>query len=100
MHYMEGVGDDQLSFAIWTGSDPDAAIFTMTASSGEKKKEWLLALKKLRESQHAFAMGKEKLEIEQDAWFWSKFLKSFRALFFLKQKKIITVKEVWIPGFN
>lgn len=65
MHYMEGVGDDQLSFAIWTGSDPDAAIFTMTASSAEKKKDWLQALKKLRESQHAFAIGKENLKIEQ-----------------------------------
>lgn len=63
MHYMEGVGDDHLSFAIWTGSDPDAAIFTMTASSAEKKKDWLQALKKLRESQHAFAIGKENLEI-------------------------------------
>lgn len=57
MNYMEGVGDDQLSFAIWTGSDPDAEIFTMTASSAEKKKDWLQALQKMRESQRAFAMG-------------------------------------------
>ncbi|XP_020600716.1 triple functional domain protein-like isoform X7 [Orbicella faveolata] len=63
MHYMEGVGDDQLSFAIWTGSDPDAAIFTMTARSAEKKKDWLQALKKLRESQHAFAI--ESTEADQ-----------------------------------
>ncbi|XP_066016290.1 kalirin isoform X11 [Pocillopora verrucosa] len=56
MNYMEGVGDDQLSFAIWTGSDPDAEIFTMTASSAEKKKDWLQALQKMRESQRAFAM--------------------------------------------
>ena len=58
MNYMEGVGDDQLSFAIWTGSDPDAEIFTMTASSAEKKKDLLQALQKMRESQRAFAMGK------------------------------------------
>ena len=57
MHYME-VGDDNLSFAIWTGSDPDAEIFTMTVSSPEKKKDWLLALQKLQESQISFAMGK------------------------------------------
>ena len=58
MQYTEGVGDDQLSFAIWTGSDPDAEIYTMTASSPEKKQDWLQALKKLRESQNAFAIGK------------------------------------------
>ena len=57
MQYME-VGDDNLSFAIWTGSDPDAEIFTMTVSSAEKKKDWLLALQKLQESQISFAMGK------------------------------------------
>ncbi|RMX44252.1 hypothetical protein pdam_00005282 [Pocillopora damicornis] len=60
MNYMEGVGDDQLSFAIWTGSDPDAEIFTMTASSAEKKKDWLQALQKMRESQRAFAMALER----------------------------------------
>ena len=65
MHYMENVGDDQLSFAIWTGSDPDAAIFTMTASAAENKKDWLQALKKLQDSQRAFAIGKEILESEQ-----------------------------------
>ena len=57
MNYMERVGDDDLSFGIWTGSDPDAEIFTMTASSAEKKKDWLQALKRMRESQHAFAIG-------------------------------------------
>ncbi|XP_068751668.1 kalirin-like isoform X6 [Montipora capricornis] len=55
MHHME-VGDDDLSFAIWTGSDPDAEIFTMTVSSPEKKRDWLLALQKLQESQLSFAM--------------------------------------------
>lgn len=60
MNYMEGVGDDQLSFAIWTGSDPDAEIFTMTASSAEKKKDWLQALQKMRESQRAFAIALER----------------------------------------
>lgn len=65
MHYMENVGDDQLSFAIWTGSDPDAAIFTMTASSAENKKDWLQALKKLQDSQRAFAIGKENLNLNK-----------------------------------
>ncbi|CAH3018961.1 unnamed protein product [Porites evermanni] len=55
MQYME-VGDDNLSFAILTGSDPDAEIFTMTVSSPEKKNDWLLALQKLQESQISFAM--------------------------------------------
>lgn len=62
MHHME-VGDDNLSFAIWTGSDPDAEIFTMTVSSAEKKRDWLLALQKLQESQISFAMGKLHLVI-------------------------------------
>ena len=57
MQYME-VGDDNLSFAILTGSDPDTEIFTMTVSSPEKKNDWLLALQKLQESQISFAMGK------------------------------------------
>ena len=52
------VGDDNLSFAILTGSDPDTEIFTMTVSSPEKKNDWLLALQKLQESQISFAMGK------------------------------------------
>ncbi|XP_067020221.1 kalirin-like isoform X6 [Acropora muricata] len=55
MHYME-VGDDDLSFAIWTGSEPEAEIFTMTVSSPEKKGDWLFALQKLQESQLSFAM--------------------------------------------
>lgn len=62
MQYME-VGDDNLSFAIWTGSDPNAEIFTMTVSSSEKKKDWLLALQKLQESQISFAMGKFRMPI-------------------------------------
>lgn len=62
MQYME-VGDDNLSFAIWTGSDPNAEIFTMTVSSPEKKKDWLLALQKLQESQISFAMGKLRMPI-------------------------------------
>lgn len=52
------VGDDDLSFAIWTGSEPEAEIFTMTVSSPEKKGDWLFALQKLQESQLSFAMGK------------------------------------------
>lgn len=52
------VGNDDLAFAIWTGSEPDAEIFTMTVSSPEKKRDWLLALQKLQESQLSFAMGK------------------------------------------
>lgn len=57
MRHME-VGDDDLSFAIWTGCEPDTEIFTMTVSSPEKKRDWLLALQKLQESQLSFAMGK------------------------------------------
>ena len=62
MQYME-VGDDNLSFAILTGSDPDAEIFTMTVSSPEKKNDWLLALQKLQESQISFAMGKSAFRL-------------------------------------
>ena len=57
MRHME-VGNDDLALAIWTGSEPDAEIFTMTVSSPEKKRDWLLALQKLQESQLSFAMGK------------------------------------------
>ena len=76
MHHME-VGDDNLSFAIWTGSDPDASIFTMTVSSPEKKKDWLLALQKLQESQISFAMGKLNADILEDCQSgnWTNFLK-------------------------
>ena len=77
MHHME-VGDDNLSFAIWTGSDPDASIFTMTVSSPEKKKDWLLALQKLQESQISFAMGKLNADILEfcQRGNWTNFLKS------------------------
>ena len=60
MGLTDGVDDDSCKFAIWTHEGSDSEIFAMTAASEDSKTEWILALKKLLESQTAFAIGKSK----------------------------------------
>lgn len=57
MGLTDGVDDDPCKFAVWTSEGSDSEIFALTAISEESKNEWITALKKLLESQTAFAIG-------------------------------------------
>ncbi|XP_032241354.2 triple functional domain protein isoform X5 [Nematostella vectensis] len=73
MGHTDGVDDDPCKLAIWTSEGTASEIYVLTASSEEMKNEWVSALKKLLESQNAFAMVTPPA-IEQALNDWSKAL--------------------------